>query len=81
MNNVLAPFAVVNTKSNFRNLNGKPLQVVDILGSRVSCRIFAEDLGTYVTADFHKDEVNFMFQPISSKTCLMDAVRVLDSPN
>lgn len=47
--------AIVKTKSNFRNLNGKSLQVIEIVGTRVSCKTFAEDLGKEITVDFHKD--------------------------
>ncbi len=48
--------AIVKTKSNFRNLNGKSLEVIEIVGTRVSCKTFAEDLGKDITVDFHKDK-------------------------
>jgi hypothetical protein len=41
----------VNTKSNFKNLNGKWLNVTEIVGKRVSCKVDG------VTMDFDLKEV------------------------
>ena len=51
---------IINTKSNFRNLNGKVVDVVEMVGDRVTCLIFAEDLQKYVKADFGKSECVFL---------------------
>ena len=48
-------YAIVNTKSNFRDLNGKRLQVVDEFQNFISCRFFSE--GQILTADFCRSEV------------------------
>ena len=56
---------IANTKSNFKNANGIPLEVVEIIGRRVSAKVpfygFNEKCqsngGNYVTADFSLDEV------------------------
>jgi hypothetical protein len=47
----------VNTKSNFRNLNGVELDVSEIHGTRVSCAVFNEDLNASETIDFTLSEV------------------------
>lgn len=49
--------AIVKTKSNFRNLNGKELDIVDMNGTRVSCSVFDENVGKDVTVDFNLKEV------------------------
>jgi len=48
---------IVNTKSNFRNLNGKELNVCEIAGTRVSVKIYDEAIGKLVTVDFNVKEV------------------------
>lgn len=49
--------AKVNTKSNYRNLNGKWLDVKEIVGSRVSCVVFIEELQIKTTVDFNLKEI------------------------
>ena len=51
---------IIKTKSNFRNLNGKVVDVVEFKGNRVTCRIWAEDLQKFVNADFTKNECIFI---------------------
>jgi hypothetical protein len=34
---------IINTKSNFRNLNGHAVDVIEIVGNRVSCKIWADE--------------------------------------
>jgi hypothetical protein len=51
---------IINTKSNFRNLNGKVVDVIEMVGNRVSCKIWAEDIQKFVTADFTKSECIFL---------------------
>lgn len=46
----------VNTKSNYRNLNGQWLRVKEIVGTRVTCIVETEDLGTQ-NVDFRLNEV------------------------
>lgn len=52
---------IVKTKSNFRELNGVPLLVKEIVGTRVSCEVFDENIQRPVTIDFHKKEIVKMF--------------------
>jgi hypothetical protein len=51
---------IIKTKSNFRNLNGKVVDVVEMVGNRVTCKIWAEDLQKFVNADFTKSECVFI---------------------
>ena len=51
---------IINTKSNFRNMNGKVVDVVEMVGNRVTCLIFADDLQKFVKADFVKSECVFL---------------------
>lgn len=46
----------VNTKSNYRNLNGQWLTVKEAIGTRVSCFVDTEEHGK-VTIDFNIKEV------------------------
>jgi hypothetical protein len=48
--------AVINTKSNFRNLNGKILQVHEVVGKRVTCLVFMPEFGRTNQVDFSMDE-------------------------
>lgn len=48
--------AKVNTKSNYRKLNGQWLEVKEIVGTRVSCLVETEEHGK-VTIDFNLKEV------------------------
>lgn len=47
--------AKIKTKSNFENLNGKFLQVVQMSGKRVTC--LCEIEGRMVNADFDLSEI------------------------
>ena len=56
--------AVVKTVSNFKKANGKKLEVVEIRGNRVSCKVpfYGFDIkgrpqGSLVTADFKLREI------------------------
>jgi len=51
---------IINTKSNFRNLNGKVVDVIEMVGNRVSCKIWHDEFQKYVTADFSKSECIFL---------------------
>lgn len=44
--------AIVKTKSNIYNENGKELEVVELLGSIIACKV-KNGLGQMVTADFN----------------------------
>ena len=48
--------AKVNTKSNYRNLNGQWLEVREFLGNLVACIIIDEN-GQKITADFNLKEI------------------------
>jgi hypothetical protein len=47
--------AIINTKSNFMNLNGTIQCVAEILGTRITCNIYID--GRLRKIDFHIDEV------------------------
>lgn len=49
--------ATVKTKSNFYGLNGQTLEVKEIVGTRVSCVYFSEDLQKEITIDFSIKEI------------------------
>lgn len=48
--------AKIETKSNYRNLNGQWLVVKQFLGTQVACTIIDEDLVSR-TVDFHISEI------------------------
>ena len=52
--------ALINTKSNYRNLNGQWLEVKEIVGNRVSCVVFDEEYQKNITVDFTKKEVVYI---------------------
>jgi hypothetical protein len=49
--------AQVKTKSNFKGLNGQFLTVKEIVGKRVTCLVFSEELGKMITVDFTLSEI------------------------
>ena len=49
--------AIIKTKSNYRNLNGQTLKVIEIAGSRVTCEVIDEQTGQCIHADFGLKEV------------------------
>jgi hypothetical protein len=49
--------ALVNTKSNYRNLNGKLVAIKEFLGSIVACEIYCEELGKMITFDLSLNEI------------------------
>jgi len=49
--------ALIKTKSNYKNLNGTWLQVSEIVGSRVSCTTFDEEMQKPITIDFTLKEI------------------------
>lgn len=51
--------AKIQTKSNYRNLNGQWLQVKEIVGTRVTCVVETEEYGTQ-NVDFRLSEVTEM---------------------
>lgn len=51
--------AKVNTKNNYRNLNGQWLEVKEVVGTRVSCVVETEEYGKQ-TIDFKLSEVTEM---------------------
>lgn len=48
---------IVKTKSNYRSLNGIELPIVEIVGTRVSCKVFDDEIGKFITSDFGLSEV------------------------
>lgn len=48
--------AKVNTKSNYKNLNGQWLEVKEFLGNLVAC-IIVDENGQRITADFNIKEI------------------------
>ncbi len=47
----------VNTKSNYSGLNGKWLNVIEVVNTRVTCRVYNHDLKRDITVDFNLSEV------------------------
>lgn len=54
--------AKINTKSNYRELNGTIQTVKEIVGNRVTCMIFAPEFGKYIQADFTLNECDIIAQ-------------------
>ena len=54
MNNTLVA-AKINTKSNYRNLNGTFQQVIEMVEKRVTCRVQVD--GKMQTIDFDLSEI------------------------
>lgn len=48
--------ALINTKSNYRNLNGQWLEIKQFLGCLVAC-CFTDETGTKITVDFQLSEI------------------------
>lgn len=55
--------ALINTKSNYRNLNGKELEVKEIYGKRVTCKLNDPEFPKALSVDFMLHEVTFV-EPI-----------------
>lgn len=49
--------AKINTKSNFRDLNGTELQVTEINKKRVTCKMFDYTIQKWINVDFTMSEV------------------------
>jgi hypothetical protein len=56
-------YAIVNTKSNYRNLNGRRLKVVEELSNFICCEFFDE--GRIIRADFGNSEVVKIWEPVN----------------
>jgi hypothetical protein len=56
-------FAIVKTKSNFRNLNGKRLKVVEEFQNFIACEFYSE--GQILKADFGRSEIVKIWTPIN----------------
>jgi hypothetical protein len=61
-------YAIVNTKSNYRNLNGRRLKVVEEFSSFVYCEFFDE--GRVMRADFGNGEVVKIWEPVNIHTMI-----------
>jgi len=48
---------IVKTKSNFRDLNGKILDVFEIVGTRVTCKVWDDIIQKKIQIDFSLKEV------------------------
>lgn len=59
-------YAIVNTKSNYRELNGKRLKVVEEYDNFITCSFFSE--GCIIKADFGRSEVVKIWQPDNLNT-------------
>jgi hypothetical protein len=55
--------AIVNTKSNYRNLNGRRLKVVEEFSNFICCEFFSE--GIIMRADFGNNEVVKIWEPVN----------------
>ena len=49
--------AIINTKTNYRNLNGTVQDVIEIKDQRVTCSVWVEEFQKKITIDFTKSEV------------------------
>lgn len=49
--------AKIKTKSNYRKLNGKWLKVIEIVGKRVTCKVYMEEFNKYTNVDFTLNEI------------------------
>jgi hypothetical protein len=63
MKNQTSPIGivVVNTKSNFKNLNFKELVLIEIFGTRVTASVYSEELAMHQNVDFTLSEVESIF--------------------
>jgi hypothetical protein len=52
-------FAMVQTKSNFRNLNGRILEVADMHETRVTCKVEIDM--NHLTIDFNLNEITAFY--------------------
>ena len=52
-------FAMVQTKSNFRNLNGRILEVTEMHKTRVTCKVEID--GTTIHVDFNLNEITELY--------------------
>lgn len=50
-------YAKIETKSNYKKLNGKFLKVKELQGVRVSCELITEEQAQPLTIDFNLKEV------------------------
>lgn len=51
---------IINTKSNYRNLNDTIQEVFERVGTRITCLIFIPEYGKEMQVDFHISEVTFL---------------------
>lgn len=51
-------FATIQTKSNFRNLNGKSLRIAFFKGKTVVCWLFDFDFNREIEIEFLIDEIS-----------------------
>jgi hypothetical protein len=51
---------IINTKSNFRNLNGTKQKVYEVVGCRVTCLVHLPEFNKEVQVDFSTREVEFV---------------------
>lgn len=52
--------AIINTKSNYRNLNGQTLEVIEQVQNRVTCKCFIEEFNKEINIDFDIKEVKII---------------------
>ena len=53
-------FVSVQTKSNYKKLNGKHLPLIELAGRRVTCLVYDEVYAKWVTTDFSLNEIYFI---------------------
>lgn len=49
--------AKIQTKSNYKNLNGQWLEVAEIVCNRITCYYFCKDFWRLITIDFIASEI------------------------
>jgi hypothetical protein len=53
-------FVKINTKSNYKDLNGQVFQVVEVMDTRVSISVYDDSVQRNVIIDFGISEVEFV---------------------
>lgn len=49
--------ALINTKSNYNNLNGQWLEVKELQGNRVTCIAWSDEFNKFINVDFVLTEI------------------------
>jgi hypothetical protein len=53
-------FAIVNTKTNFKNLNGKQLPLKSINGSTITLEVYNPESDKFISTEFSMNEIIYL---------------------